>query len=82
MKHNVLHYAVANMPGAVPRTSTFALTNVTLPYLLQLANKGCRQAFLDNPALAAGANIVGGVCTHKAVAEALAEEFRPLAEML
>ncbi len=51
VKHGVVHYAVANMPGAVPRTSTFALTNVTIPYALQIANKGYRAACLDNPAL-------------------------------
>ena len=47
-KHGVVHYAVANMPGAVPRTSTMALTNVTVPYAVQIANKGYKQACLDN----------------------------------
>ena len=51
MKHGVVHYAVANMPGAVPRTSTIALTNNTIPYALQIANKGYKQACLDNAAL-------------------------------
>lgn len=82
VKHGVVHYAVANMPGAVPRTSTFALTNVTMLYLLQLADKGFKKAFCDNPALAAGANLVGGSCTHEAVAEALGEQYKPLAEVL
>jgi alanine dehydrogenase len=82
LRHGVVHYAVANMPGAVPRTSTFALTNVTLPYLQQLAGKGYKQAFLDNPALAAGANVVGGRYTYQAVAEALGQEFTPLHAIL
>lgn len=51
VKHGVVHYAVANMPGAVPRTSTIALTNNTIPYALQIANKGYKQACLDNAAL-------------------------------
>ncbi|WP_310178440.1 alanine dehydrogenase [Neobacillus niacini] len=69
-KHGVLHYAVANMPGAVARTSTMALTNVTIPYGVQIANKGYRQAALDNQALAKGINVVDGKVTFKAVAEA------------
>ncbi|NUQ19666.1 MAG: alanine dehydrogenase [Gemmatimonadaceae bacterium] len=66
----VIHYGVANMPGAVPRTSTFALTNATLPYALQLANKGWKQALKDNPALLKGLNMVGGKVTYPAVGEA------------
>jgi alanine dehydrogenase len=66
----VVHYAVANMPGAVPRTSTLALTNATLPYVKQLANKGWRDAVRDNEALLKGLNIVDGKITHTAVAEA------------
>ena len=66
----VVHYAVANMPGAVPRTSTLALTNATLPYLKLLANKGWRDAVSDNEALLKGLNIVDGKLTHAAVAEA------------
>lgn len=66
----IVHYAVANMPGAVPRTSTLALTNATLPYVQQLANKGWRDAVRDNPALLKGLNIVDGKITHAAVAEA------------
>ncbi len=65
----VIHYAVANMPGGVPRTSTIALTNVTLPYVLQLANKGWRHAVRDNDALRHGLNIVEGQITHQAVAD-------------
>jgi alanine dehydrogenase len=64
----VLHYCVTNMPGAVGRTSTYALTNVTLPYVLQLANKGFTQAVRDNPALAQGVNIHDGQVTNQAVA--------------
>ncbi len=70
VKHGVLHYAVANMPGAVARTSTLALTNVTVPYGVQIANKGWQQASLDNKALAKGINVVDGKVTFKAVAEA------------
>ena len=71
----VIHYAVANMPGAVPRTSTFALTNATLPYALQLANKGWKQALRDNPALLKGLNMADGNVTYRAVAEAFNLEF-------
>ncbi|ARK22337.1 alanine dehydrogenase [Sporosarcina ureae] len=70
VKHDVVHYAVANMPGAVPQTSTMALTNVTVPYALQIANKGFKQALLDNEALRKGLNTVNGNVTYKAVAEA------------
>lgn len=73
-KYGVIHYSVANMPGAVPRTSTFALTGVTLPYLLQLANKG-QKALLENPALLAGLNAYRGKLTCRAVAEALQMEY-------
>jgi alanine dehydrogenase len=65
---DVVHYCVANMPGAVGRTSTYALTNVTLPYVLQLANKGVDRAARDNPALAEGVNIRRGHVTNPAVA--------------
>jgi len=70
VKHGVVHYAVANMPGAVPRTSTFALTNVTVPYALQIANKGYKKACLENEALLKGINTLGGFVTYPAVAEA------------
>ncbi|MFB6467699.1 alanine dehydrogenase [Cytobacillus sp. Hz8] len=69
-KHGVVHYAVANMPGAVPRTSTIALTNVTVPYAVQIANKGYKQACLDNEALLKGINTLNGYVTYEAVAEA------------
>lgn len=66
----VIHYGVANMPGGVPRTSTLALTNATLPYALKLANKGWKQALRDNPALLKGLNMVEGHVTYPGVAEA------------
>jgi len=67
---DVIHYAVANMPGGVPRTSTLALTNATLPYAMQLANKGWKRALAENPALLKGLNVVDGKVTYEAVAEA------------
>ena len=70
VKHGVIHYAVANMPGAVARTSTLALTNVTTPYGLQIAGKGYARAALDNKAIAKGINVVAGHVTYQAVAEA------------
>ncbi len=66
----VIHYGVANMPGGVPRTSTLALTNATLPYAVTLADKGWRRACADDPALARGINVVDGTITHPGVAEA------------
>ena len=68
-KHGIVHYSVANMPGAVARTSTFALTNATLPYALQIANKGWQQALKDDPGLAKGLNVYNGQVTFKAVAD-------------
>ncbi len=68
---NVIHYCVANMPGGVARTSTFALNNVTLPFLLAIAGKGYKQALLDNPHLMAGLNVCKGKVTYKAVADDL-----------
>lgn len=67
----VVHYMVANMPGAVPRTSTYALNNATLSFAVQLANKGWRRALSENPHLKAGLNIAAGKVTYKAVAKAL-----------
>ncbi|MCL6625134.1 alanine dehydrogenase [Alicyclobacillus shizuokensis] len=81
-KFGVVHYAVANMPGAVPRTSTLALTNVTIPYALQIANKGAHQAIRDNAALARGVNVVGGKLTYEAVAESLNLPYTPLADVV
>jgi alanine dehydrogenase len=71
----VVHYCVANMPGGVPRTSTFALNNATLPYVLELAEKGLRKALTDNPHLRNGLNIAFGKVTHRAVANALKRKF-------
>ncbi|MCG0276332.1 MAG: alanine dehydrogenase [Thermosediminibacteraceae bacterium] len=82
VKHGVIHYAVANIPGAVPRTSTFALTNATLPYALELANKGWKKAILENKALARGVNVLNGKITYKAVAEAHNLPYHPLEEVL
>ncbi len=78
----IIHYCVANMPGAVPITSTMALTNATLPYALQLADKGWRQACLDNPGLKLGLNLVAGKITYPAVAEAFGLPHTPVAEVL
>ncbi|CAJ1313824.1 alanine dehydrogenase [Paenibacillus nuruki] len=89
VKHGVVHYAVANMPGAVPRTSTMALTNATLPYVVQIAKQGLRVALESNPALKLGVNTAAGRMTYAAVArdlgythvdvnEALVETFAAL----
>ena len=74
----ILHYCVANIPGAVPYTSTLALTNATLPYALQLADKGWEKACRDNKELKKGLNIVGGKVVYKSVAEAWGLEYTPL----
>jgi len=79
---NVLHYCVANMPGAVPRTSTFALTNATLPYALKLANKGFIDAISSDPGLKEGVNTYAGHLTYEAVAVAQGLTYTPLDEML
>jgi alanine dehydrogenase len=71
VEEGVIHYCVTNMPGAVARTSTFALNNATLPFVLDLADKGWRRALEEDPHLRGGLNIHGGRITHKAVAEAL-----------
>ncbi len=75
VKHGVIHYSVANIPGAVSRTSTLALTNATLPYALKIAGKGWRAACKDDAGLAKGLNTIGGKVTNKNVAEALGLEF-------
>ncbi len=72
---DVVHYCVANMPGAVPRTSTYALNNATLPFVIDLANKGYRKALLDDPHLRNGLNVVHGKVTEPHVAEALGYDF-------
>ena len=82
VKHGVVHYSVANMPGAVARTSTFALTNATLPYALELSNKGYLKAINENRALRKGVNVINGKLTYKAVATALNIPHTPLEEAL
>ena len=74
----IVHYAVANIPGAVPYTSTLALTNATLPYVIALANKGWKKACKENPALALGLNIVEGKIVYKAVADVFGLKYDPI----
>jgi alanine dehydrogenase len=74
---NIVHYCVANMPGAVARTSTFALTNATLPYVLRLANEGWRKALASDPGFLAGLNVHAGKVTFRAVSEALGYSYHP-----
>jgi alanine dehydrogenase len=78
----VVHYCVANMPGAVPYTSTLALTNATLPYGLQLARKGWKQACKDNAELLLGLNVVGGKIVYKGVSDAWGLPYTPVEEVL
>jgi alanine dehydrogenase len=80
VKHDVVHYSVANMPGAVPRTSTLALTNATLPYVLDLANHGFIDAIHRNAPLRLGVNTYQGRMTHPAVAEAVGMPYRSLTD--
>jgi alanine dehydrogenase len=82
VEEGVIHYCVTNMPGAVARTSTFALNNATLPFTLALAEKGWRKALADDPHLRAGLNIAGGKITHAAVAGALGLELLPAEQAL
>ena len=70
-KHGIIHYAVSNMPGAVSRTSTLALTNVTIPYALEIADKGLERAIIENSAIAKGVNVYHGDVVYKAVATSL-----------
>lgn len=81
-EEGVLHYCVANMPGAVPRTSTFALTNATLPYALDLANKGFEKAISDDAGLQEGVNTYGGKLVYEAVATSQNLEYTPLSDLL
>lgn len=81
-EEGVLHYCVANMPGAVPRTSTFALTNATLPYALDLANKGFEQAIKDDHGLREGVNTYAGKLTYDAVAESQGLEYTSLDSLI
>lgn len=81
-EEGVLHYCVANMPGAVPRTSTFALTNATLPYALALANKGFKKAIQDDIGLAEGVNTYAGKLTYEAVAASQGLDYTPLGSLI
>ncbi|OCA88631.1 alanine dehydrogenase [Pradoshia sp. D12] len=81
-KHGVIHYAVANIPGAVPRTSTIALTNVTIPYALEIANKGAIQAITDNAGLAKGVNTLNGYVTYEAVATDLGYTYKAIKDAM
>lgn len=81
VKYGVIHYSVANMPGAVPRTSTMALTNATLPYAIKIANKGLN-AIKENKALAKGVNTLNGHLTYEAVALSLNLPYKPLEELI
>ena len=78
----VVHYCVANMPGAVPKTSTLALTNATLPYAVEIANKGWKKAMQDNPEIKLGANVVKGKVTYQGVAEAFGLEYTPIDKLI
>ena len=78
----VVHYCVANMPGAVAKTSTLALTNATLPYALEIANKGWKRAFKENPEIKRGANVVKGKVTYRGVADAFGLEYVPVDSLL
>jgi alanine dehydrogenase len=78
----VVHYCVANMPGAVPRTSTMALTNATLPYAVEIANKGWKAAMQKNSDIKLGANVIDGKVTYEAVADAFGLEHTPIDDLL
>jgi alanine dehydrogenase len=78
----VVHYCVANMPGAVPKTSTLALTNATLPYAVEIANKGWKKAMKQNPEIKLGANVVKGKVTYKGVADAFGLRYTPVGSLL
>jgi alanine dehydrogenase len=78
----VVHYCVANMPGAVPKTSTLALTNATLPYAVEIANKGWKRAMQENPEIKPGANVIKGKVTYDGVAEAFGLKYTPVDRLL
>ena len=82
MVDGIVHYAVSNMPGAVPKTSTLALTNATLPYAIEIANKGWQKAMRENPEIKLGANVVKGRVTYKGVADAFGLEYVPVDSLL
>jgi alanine dehydrogenase len=78
----IVHYAVSNMPGALPRTSTLALNNATLPYAVQIANHGWKKAMQRNPEIKAGANVVNGKVTYKGVAETFGIKYESINKLL
>ena len=78
----VVHYCVANMPGAVPKTSTIALTNATLPYAVEIANKGWKKAMAENKEIKLGANVIKGKVTYKGVADAFGLEYSQIETLL
>ena len=78
----IVHYCVANMPGAVPKTSTMALTNATLPYAVEIANNGWKKAMINNPDIRPGANVVNGHITCKGVSDAFGLEYKSIEELL
>jgi alanine dehydrogenase len=78
LEEGVVHYCVTNMPGVVPRTSTIALTNATLPYVLEIANKGYERAMKQNPQIASGINLIRGEVVNRAVAESLGMRYTPI----
>jgi len=78
----IIHYCVANMPGAVSMTSTIALTNATLPYAIEIADKGVTRAALDNPEIAQGINVIDGKVTYTGVAEAFGLKYTPIEKVL
>ncbi|MBE0428345.1 MAG: alanine dehydrogenase [Thermoleophilia bacterium] len=82
MVHDVIHYCVANIPGAVPITSTYALTNATLPYVIAIASRGVNAAIVDNPALAKGVNVMEGKIPNQAVAESLGVPHYPISSIV
>lgn len=82
LAEHVVHYCVTNMPAIVPRTATFALTNATLSYAMELAEKGLRRALREDPALQRGANVLNGYVTHAGVAEAFGLEHTPVEELI
>jgi len=79
---DVVHYCVANMPGAVPKTSTMALTNATLPYAVEIANKGWKRAMTENEEIRLGANVISGKVTYKGVSDAFGLDYVPIDDLL
>ena len=82
IKHGVIHYCVQNIPGAVPHTSTFALTNVTIPYALSIADMGIVEAVKNIPELAKGINVIEGKVTYEPIANALNISYFPLSSII